>query len=136
MKKLDYIEKRYKIKAPVEKVWQALVDEKIIKQWGGCPCRMDDKLGTRWKLWGGDIYGRNVEVSKNKRLVQEWYAGKWEKPSIVAFTLTPEKTKTVVSLKHLDVPKTEAESIDEGWDEYYLGPIKELLEGKKRFVSA
>jgi len=69
------IKQKYSIKAPVEKVWQSLVDPKIIKQWGGGPAKMDDKVGTNFKLWGGDIYGKNLKVIKNKLLIQNWISG-------------------------------------------------------------
>ena len=85
------IEKRYSIRAPAEKVWSALVDTALIERWGAGPgVVMDEKPGTAFKLWGGDIHGRNLEVDRWKKLVQEWYGG--------------------------------------DWDDYYMYPLKELVE--------
>jgi activator of HSP90 ATPase len=89
---------------------------------------MNAEIGTEFSLWGGDIYGKNVEVVSEKKLVQEWFAGDWAKPSIVTFTLKTEGNKTVVELEHADVPDDEFEDIDQGWNDYYLGPMKEFLE--------
>jgi len=122
------IKQSYSINASVENVWQALVDPKIIDKWGGSPAQMNDKVGTKFTLWGGDIYGKNIKVSQNKELVQEWFGGKWEKPSKVTFTLKEKGGKTEVNLLHEDVPDEEANDIDDGWKTYYLGPLKELLE--------
>ncbi len=122
------IEKSYSIQAPVAAVWRALVDPAVIEQWGAGPARMDDQVGTAFQLWGGDIYGKNVESEPGKRLVQEWYAGDWPAPSIAAFTLREEAGGTKLDLLHTVVPDEEHESIAAGWDEYYLGPIKSLLE--------
>lgn len=122
------IKQKYLIKAPIEKVWQALVDPSIIDDWGGGPAEMDDKVGSDFKLWGGDIHGRNLKVTKNKQLVQEWYGGDWDQPSRVTFTLTEKGPKTEVQLLHENVPDNEVKSIEDGWSKYYLGPLKQLLE--------
>lgn len=45
------IKQVYKINAPISEVWKALVDPKIINQWGGGPARMNDKLDTEFTLW-------------------------------------------------------------------------------------
>lgn len=122
------IKQSYTINAPIQDVWQALVDPKIIDLWGGGPASMDDKVGTKFTLWGGDIYGKNLKVSESSELIQEWFGGKWEKPSKVTFTLKVKGSKTEVNLLHEDVPDEEAKDISEGWKKYYLGPLKELLE--------
>ena len=122
------IAKMYQIKAPIKKVWKALVDPKIIEQWGAGPAKMSERVGEEFSLWGGDIHGKNIEVGINKKLVQEWYSGNWPEPSIAKFTLKASKGTTLLELTHKDVPDNEAKEIDEGWDLYYLGPVKKLLE--------
>lgn len=44
--------------------------------------------------------------------------------------LTQEKDGVKISLLQTDVQDNEAKDIDEGWKEYYLGPLKEYLENK------
>lgn len=122
------IRQRYLINASLEKVWQALVDPKIIEKWGGGPAKMNDKVGTKFSLWGGDIHGENLEVLENKKLVQDWFGGKWEKPSKVTFILKEVEGRTELELQHVDVPDEEVDDIDQGWRDYYLGPLKALLE--------
>jgi activator of HSP90 ATPase len=126
------IRKRYLIKVRPEKVWRALTDPEIIKMWGAGPAKMNDRAGTGFSLWGGDVWGKNLEVvnpeSGEKRLVQEWYGGEWEVPSIVTFKLNADNDCTEIILEHKNVPKSEVNDISAGWDDYYLGPIKNLLE--------
>lgn len=116
------------INASVEKVWEALTDPKIIDKWGGGPAKMSDKVGFEFSLWDGDIYGENIEVETNKKLVQEWFGGKWDKPSLATFALSSKNGKTTIELTQTDVPDAEFEDIEQGWKDYYLGPLKELLE--------
>ena len=124
------IKQVYHINAPIEKVWQALVDPLVIDSWGGGPSKMSAKAATSFSLWGGDIHGKNLVVVEGKKLVQEWFSGDWKKPSKVTFDLKEEKTKTTVELLHEDVPDEEETDIAEGWDVYYLGEIKKYLEKK------
>jgi uncharacterized protein YndB with AHSA1/START domain len=124
------IKQTYHIKAPIEEVWRALVDPQHIEAWGGGPAEMDDKVGTKFKLWGGDVYGKNTEVVPLNRLVQEWYSGNWPEPSIATFELSVEDGGTRVEFLHENVPEAEAEDIEQGWKDYYLGPLKDHLENK------
>lgn len=125
---MKIIKKKYLIDAPVEKVWESLVDPKIIVKWGAGPAAMSDKVGAKFKLWGGDIYGKNTKVVVNKELAQDWYGGKWDEPSKVVFTLTKKGDRTLLELVHENVPEKEIADIDSGWDNYYLDPMKEYLE--------
>jgi len=124
------IKKVYKISTTVDKVWQALVDPVVIDDWGGGPSKMDSKIGTDFELWNGDIYGRNIEVVPKSKLVQEWFGGDWVKPSIVTFTLKNDNSYTILELEQIDVPDHEFEDIESGWDDYYIGPMKKMLEKK------
>ena len=124
------IKQTYLINASLEEVWKALTNPKYIDVWGGGPAKMDDKKGTHFEFWGGDIHGKNIEVTPKEKLVQEWFGGSWKKPSIATFTLTKEKDKIKIDLLHTNIPDSEAKDIDEGWKQYYLGPLKEYLENK------
>lgn len=125
---MKHITQTYAIKAPLKKVWQALVDPEIITDWGGGPAKMDEKEGTEFSLWGGDIHGTNTKVVPYKLLTQDWYEGGWVKPSRVSFTLTHKNEVTTLKLDHKDIPDDAATDIEDGWKTYYLGPMKELLE--------
>jgi activator of HSP90 ATPase len=128
---MKFIEQRYTIQTSPEKVWDALVNPETIKKWGGGPVVMSDKAGTEFSLWGGDVYGKNLEVDKNKKLVQEWYGGEWAYPSTVTFSLSADGHCTEVILVQKDVPENEIKDINEGWRDYYMEPIKKLLEKNK-----
>ena len=78
--------------------------------------------------WGGDIHGTNTKVTIDKLLEQNWFSGDWTQPSKVSFKLEVKGDTTVVKLKHTGVPDSDAKDIGQGWKDYYLYPIKELLE--------
>jgi activator of HSP90 ATPase len=122
------LEKKYVVNANVEKVWDALTNPMTIDRWGAGPAVMDEKVGTEFKLWGGDIRGKNIEAEKNKRLKQEWFGGDWKEPSVVEFILKDMNGKTEVTLLQTNIPDEEADDINTGWDDYYMGEIVKLFE--------
>ncbi len=125
------VNQTYLIHAPLHDVWDALVNPTHIVGWGAGPAVMDDQVGTKFSLWGGEVYGTNIEVLKEAKLVQEWYSsedGKWEKPSIATFTLEKVKRGVKLELVQTDVPEAAAASIAAGWKEFYFGPLKAYLE--------
>jgi activator of HSP90 ATPase len=124
------IKLRFRVKATVEKVWGAMVKVEEMQKWGAGPAVMDDQVGREFKLWGGDVWGKNIEVIPQQRLVQEWFGGKWDKPSVVAMFLTQKPGETVIDVYHEGVPQVEREAVKDGWDRYYWGPIKKYLEDK------
>lgn len=125
---MKVIKQKYIINAPIEKVWKALVDPRDIDSWGGGPSKMNDKEGFKFEFWGGDIFGKNIEVVPTKKLVQEWQYRGWKNPSIVTFNLSSKGDKTEAELIHEDVPDSEASDINQGWKDYYLGPLKDYVE--------
>ncbi|MBZ2166872.1 hypothetical protein [Methanobacterium spitsbergense] len=50
------------------------------------------------------------------------------KPSKVTFTIKKDQNGTILELEQINVQDEQFEDIDIGWDEYYLGPMKEVLE--------
>jgi activator of HSP90 ATPase len=122
------IKKVYKIRSSIEDVWKALVDQSVIDRWGGGPSKMTESVDTDFELWNGDIYGRNIKVVHEAQLVQEWFGGDWAKPSIVTFSLKKEDPYIILKLEQINVPFEELEDIDAGWDDFFLGPMKKMLE--------
>ena len=125
MKDFEY---QLHIVAEPEEVFSALTTPFQIEIWSGYPAQMQAEVGYEFSLWEGDITGINLEVKTNKLLVQEWYFGEQEDKSIVSITLKKQLNKTLISLKHTNIPDEDYEDIVEGWQEYYLGSIKGMLE--------
>ena len=125
------IEQTYEMNASPEEVFEALVNADIIQDWSGDEAKMSPEVGAKFSLWGGQMFGTNLEVVKNKKLVQEWCYDQWEKPSKVTFTLKGKGKKTIVELLHEDVPEKSVNSITDGWNAYYLGAIQEMFDEVK-----
>lgn len=128
---MPVIKQTYEINASPEEVFDALVNPEIIQIWSRDEAKMSAETGGTFMLWSGQMFGTNLEVIKNKKLVQEWCYDQWDEPSKVTFTLKAKGKKTIIDLLHEDVPEKSLKSIEEGWNDYYLGAIKEMFEDEQ-----
>ena len=119
---------RLEIIAEPEEVFVALTNPFQIELWSGYPADMKAEAGYVFSLWEGDITGVNLEVVPNRLLVQEWFFGEQVEQSVARIALKKEKNRTVVELTHTHIPEYVYEEITEGWQDYYLGSIKSMLE--------
>lgn len=123
------IKQSYLIAASPAEVWRALTDPALIEEWSGADAVFEPTVGAKYELWDGSFCGKIVEVIPNQKLVQTWQPDYWETDdSIVTFTLTPVGGKTRVDLLHENVEAFDYEGTKEGWELYYLGAIKQMLE--------
>ena len=126
------IHKKYTIQVPVHQVWEALVEPAKIKQWSGSTAKMTTRQGAEFSLWEGDVWGKNLIVEPDRSLTQEWWSSDMppdlKKPSVVNFELSKLANGTELQLTHKYVPTQNLNDISAGWDDYYLGPLKQYLE--------
>lgn len=118
----DY-KKYYFIPAEPEIVFNALTQAATIQLWSGEPAVMEAVEGSEFSLWEDSIVGKNLEFVPGKKIVQEWYFGEQEQPSIVTILLHETKGGTSAELRHTNIPDEEFEDIVEGWNDSYFGSL-------------
>ncbi len=118
--------KYYILPAEPEDVYVALTNPANIQLWTGEKAMMSTEPDTEFSLWDDSISGRNLEFEEGKKIVQQWYFGDQEEPSIVTIKLHPHKQGTSVELRHTNIPDEEYNAITEGWDESYFGSLLEF----------
>ena len=130
---MNTIKQTYLINAAPNQVWQALTDQAIIEEWSGAETEFVPEPEAEYSLWDGSICGVIVSVEPNKKLVQTWKPDNWTiENSVVSFTLMPDGDGTRVELLHENVEDFDFDGTEEGWDLYYLGAIKRMLEAKPK----
>lgn len=118
----DY-KKHYVITAPPEDVYRALTLPATIQLWTGEKAVMSTEPGSEFSLWDGSIEGQNLEFEADRKIVQQWYFGEQEEPSIVTIILHPHKKGTSAELRHTNIPDEDYDNITEGWNEAYFGAL-------------
>ena len=120
--------KYYTLPAPPEEVYMALTVPATIYLWTGDEAEMSTEPGSEFSLWDGSIVGKNLEFEEGKKIVQQWYFGEQEEPSIVTIKLHPLKDGTSIELKHTNIPEVDYEDIVEGWNSSYFGSLSDFYE--------
>jgi activator of HSP90 ATPase len=128
-------------KASRKRVYEALTDakqfDKVIQisgvmqamHLGDKPAEISREVGGPFKLFGGYITGRHVELMSDERIVQAWRTGGWPPGvySIAKFELVEQGSGTKIVFDHTGFPKGEAEVLASGWKAHYWEPMEKLL---------
>jgi activator of HSP90 ATPase len=122
------------IPADPEKVYEAFMNPEIHSEFTGSKATCDPIVGGKFTAWNGYISGKNVELEKGKKIVQEWKTTEWPRgyaPSKFELTLKKVKNGTQITMVHSNVPEKQAAELAEGWDEFYWTPLKESFSRNK-----
>jgi len=111
------------------KVYEALLDSKKFAALTGMTATIHREEGGAFKTFNGIIEGRNIELVKDKRIVQAWRPNYWEKGmySVVKMELVPKGARTKLILDHTGFPAEAYEGFDTGWPKRYWEPLKRFL---------
>ena len=115
------------IPASPEDVYEALIDAKKHSAFTGAKATCDATVGGEFTAWDGYIWGKNLELDKGKRIIQEWATTEWPEgypPSKLELTFTRVKGGTEIKMVHSKVPEDQAEEYRQGWIDNYWEPLK------------
>jgi len=125
------IRQKVVISATPDEVYETFMDAEKHSAFTGSRATCDPKIGGKFTAWDGYISGRNLELEKGKKIVQEWITTEWPKgypPSRLELIFKKVKEGTEISMLHSDVPAAQAADIEQGWIMFYWKPLKEYFE--------
>ena len=114
--------------APPEEVYLALTKAQSIQLWTGAEAIFIEEPGTEFSFWEGDIVGKNLEFEPNKKIVQQWYFGENNEPSIVTIKLHEDKKGTSLEFAQTNIPEEDFDDFTAGIEEYFLGGLADFFE--------
>lgn len=118
----------YIIKASPEEVYLALTNPATLQLWTGAPAEMSTEPESEFSLWEGNIAGKNISFEPGKKIVQEWYFGEQEEPSLVTIILHAHKQGTSAELRHINIPDEAYDDMVEGWEDVYFAALIDFYE--------
>ncbi|MES1217100.1 MAG: SRPBCC domain-containing protein [Bacteroidota bacterium] len=132
------IEKTYD--APMERVWQALTDKDLMKQWYFDLKEFKPEVGFEFQFDGGSddkVYHhlcKVTEVIAGKKIAYSWKYKDYEGSSVVSFELFAEGNKTRLKLTHEGLetfpqnnPDFAVKSFEGGWTYFTGTALKDFL---------
>jgi len=110
-------------------LYEALLDEKEVGAFSGAPARIDPAAGGAFKLYGGRVTGRNVELVPNRRIVQAWRVETWPAGvySIVRIELTETDAGVRLVLDQTGFPPEARDALSANWPKKYWDPLRKHL---------
>ncbi len=115
------------IPAEPEEVYDAFMDSKKHSEFTGSEAKIDGKVGGNFTTWDGYSSGKNLELQRGKKIVQEWITTDWPKgypSSRLELTLRKVEGGTEISMNQSEVPEEQAEELKKGWIDFYWKPMK------------
>ncbi|MCH8870199.1 MAG: SRPBCC domain-containing protein [Chloroflexi bacterium] len=120
-----------KLAGSPHQVYELLMDSEKHSAFTGGKAEISREVGGDFTIMGGGLGGKNLELVRDKKIVQSWRSGDWPEGhySTVTFLLEEENGETRLSFVQAGVPASAYESINDGWRTYYWGPMSKALEG-------
>jgi len=128
--KVSTIRQKTLIPTTPDEVYEAFLDAKKHSAFTGSKATCDPKVGGKFSAWDGYISGKNLELEKGKRIVQEWVTTEWPEgypPSRLELTFRKTPKGTEISMAHSGVPTEQAADVKQGWVDFYWKPLKEYF---------
>lgn len=132
--KVTTIKQKIIIPATPEEVYEAFMDVKKHSAFTGSKATCDPKVEGKFTAWDGYISGKNLELEKGKKIVQEWMTTEWLEgypPSRLELTFKKVEEGTELSMVHSGVPAEQADDIEQGWIKFYWEPLKKYFSKKR-----
>ena len=132
--KTTTIEQKTLLHALPDEVYDTLLDPRKHSEFTGSKATGKAKVGAKFTAWNGYISGKNLDLEKGKRIVQEWVTTEWPEnnpPSRLEFTFKEVDGKTELTMVQSNVPTDQEEELKQGWIDYYWKPLKNYFEKRR-----
>jgi uncharacterized protein YndB with AHSA1/START domain len=108
--------------APPEKVWKALTDPALLARWL-MPNDFEPRVGKRFTFfpdcpasWEGNVACEVLELVAGERMVWSWQTKGMDRPTRVAFELSPRGAGTRLRLRHTgEADEPIVRDLEGGW---------------------
>lgn len=115
-----------------QSIYEAWLDSEEHSAFTGASASVEGRVGGEMTAWDGYISGVFKELEPYTRIVQTWRTTEFpegSEASRLEVLLAESETGTRLTLMHTDIPDGQGEMYGEGWEEYYLRPMRAYFEG-------
>lgn len=130
------------VNAPVARVWKAITDKKLMKEWYFDIASFEPRVGFEFQFEGGPEDRKYIhlckitEVVENKKFQHTWRYKGYEGDTLVTWELTDMGNQTKVRLTHTGLetfPKIadfDRKNFEAGWSEIVGSMLPAFLEAR------
>ena len=109
-------------------IYETIMDSKKHTKLSRQPTTVSRRVGGAFKV-GHDLEGKQLTLTKDKRIVQTWRANNWPKGkySKATFALSKAAGGTKITFTQTGVPGEFYKETNSGWKAYYWDPLKKAF---------
>ena len=118
------------LSATPEQVYTAWLSSQGHSDMTGSKATASNKVGDEFTAWDGYLYGKNLKLALNKKIVQSWRTNEFPEDapdSILTITLEATEKGTKLTLKHADTPDEQEKNYEQGWQDHYFEPMEKYF---------
>lgn len=134
VKKVTIIQKVI-VSATPHELYDAFVNPEKHSKFTGSKATGKASVGSSFTAWDGYIEGKNLELEKDKKIVQEWTTSEWPQdfpPSRLELRFEGKGDKTEITMVHSRIPANLEADLKQGWIDFYWEPLKDYFEKAKK----
>ena len=113
-------------------LYETIMDSKQHTKLSRQPTTVSRRVGGAFKV-GHDLEGKNLRLTKDRKIVQTWRANNWDKGvysrATFSFAKTPGGTR--ITFVQTGVPTDMYGEISKGWRDYYWNPLRKRYASKR-----
>ena len=117
-------------KATPHQLYEAIIDPKIHSKFSSSKATNEQKVGGKFTAYDDYCWGTNLELIKDKKIVQEWTSSDLPENTMtkVTYEFKKEKEGTQIIFTQENVPDKNVKSLEKGWEDFYWTPLKEMFD--------
>ena len=110
-----------------EVLYHAWLNSKIHSAMTGTEAEIDPQPEGVFRIFGGYISGKNIEMIPGEKIVQRWRTTDFpvnSPDSVLKIIFEKTGKSTKMTIRHTKIPDGQAKDYRQGWQEYYFQPMK------------
>jgi activator of HSP90 ATPase len=110
-------------------IYTAWLDSKEHSEMTGGAAVCSDEIGQEFTAWDGYISGKNKQLIKNEKIVQNWRTTEFDESdpdSELQIDLKETEDGCLLTLTHSNIPEGQS-NYEQGWIDHYFIPMKEYF---------
>jgi activator of HSP90 ATPase len=129
--KTKTINQEVKIDASPHEVYEILMNQEKHSGLIDSDACIDPKVGGRFKIYNGYIEGKNIELVKDKKIVQDWKGDEdcWPENHYSRITILLEEISegTRLVFTQEEMPEECYDNFYDGWFDNYWKPLQDMF---------
>ncbi|KAL5961392.1 hypothetical protein TSMEX_010876 [Taenia solium] len=112
-----------------EDLYKVFVTEELTKLFTRGNAIVQSTPGGKYAIFGGNVSGSFIDLEPNKAISMSWRKDNWPENhySIVRLDLEQTETGTRLKLTQTNVPASDEEGTQSGWQTHYFMPIQQTF---------